>query len=495
MTKFLETLQETLGASLPGVAGALAILVVGWLLAIALRAGIRRAVAFVRLNERLRSSAGGTIDLERGVASAAYYVLLLLVWLAFFDTLKLPLVSVPLQALVAEVLGYLPRVGAGALLLLVAWVLATVARNVLVKALGATRLDERLSVETGMKPVATSLGNVVYWLVILLLLPGVLAAFQLQGLLAPVEAMVHDILGMLPHVLAAAVIGVVGVGLALIVRNLVTNLLAGVGADRVGEKVGLHGTMPLSRLVGLVLYVLVLVPTLIAALQALEIEAITAPATAMLDAVLHAIPNVFGAAVILAIAYFVSRLVADLVSEILAGTGFDRLPARLGMAQAFTGDATPSRLVGSVMIFFVMLFAAVEAANRLGFEHMADLVSQFIQFGSEVLLGSAIIVVGFWLSNLAHDAIVRIYGQTAAAIANVARFAILGLVVAMGLRQMGLAEDIVNLAFGLTLGSVAVAVALSFGLGGREAAGRQMEHWFSKLRGERAPAPIPGRAA
>jgi hypothetical protein len=52
----------------------------------------------------------------------------------------------------------------------------------------------------------------------------------------------------------------------------------------------------------------------------------------------------------------------------------------------------------------------------------------------------------------------------------------------MGLRAMGIADDIVNLAFGLTLGAVAIAVALSFGLGGREAAGKQMEHWLSKFR-------------
>jgi len=50
---------------------------------------------------------------------------------------------------------------------------------------------------------------------------------------------------------------------------------------------------------------------------------------------------------------------------------------------------------------------------------------------------------------------------------------------------MGLANEIVYLAFGLTLGAVAVAVALSFGLGGREAAGKQMEHWPSQARGER----------
>jgi hypothetical protein len=62
------------------------------------------------------------------------------------------------------------------------------------------------------------------------------------------------------------------------------------------------------------------------------------------------------------------------------------------------------------------------------------------------------------------------------------RALIIGLVLAMGLRAMGIADSIVNLAFGLTLGAVAVAFALSFGLGGREAAGRLLEHWLSKLR-------------
>jgi hypothetical protein len=107
-----------------------------------------------------------------------------------------------------------------------------------------------------------------------------------------------------------------------------------------------------------------------------------------------------------------------------------------------------------------------------------------IAFGGQVLLGLAIIVVGFWISNVAHSAMLRVSGEAGAPTAGLARVAILGIVIAMGLRAMGLADDIVNLAFGLTLGAVAVAVALSFGLGGREAAGRQMEHWLSRLRGE-----------
>jgi hypothetical protein len=69
-------------------------------------------------------------------------------------------------------------------------------------------------------------------------------------------------------------------------------------------------------------------------------------------------------------------------------------------------------------------------------------------------------------------------------LAGMARYTILALVLAMGLRAMGIADDIVDLAFGLTLGAVAVAVALSFGLGGREAAGKQMDIWLARLRGE-----------
>ena len=102
--------------------------------------------------------------------------------------------------------------------------------------------------------------------------------------------------------------------------------------------------------------------------------------------------------------------------------------------------------------------------------------------GQKVGVESGIAVGVFWLANLAYDAIKRASGENRTGIARIAHIAILGLVIAMGLRAMGIADDIVNLAFGLTLGSVAVAFALAFGLDGREAAGRQMEHWLSHLR-------------
>lgn len=485
LTRFLDTLQETVGQTLPSLVGAVLILLVGWIIAIVIRAGTRRGLRFLRLNERVRTDTGRALNLESGIASGAYYLVLLLVLIAVLNTLRLELVSAPLQTLADQVFAFLPKLVAAALLLLIAWVLATIARAVVTRALGATTLDERLSGGAAGRPISETAGNVVYGLILLLFIPAVLGALDLHGLLGPVQGMVQEILAMLPNILAAAIITLAGWWIARIVRELVTNLLATTALDSVAERAGLRGTMAASRLVGLVAYILILVPAVIAALQALQIQSITDPATRMLEQIMVAVPNIFAAAIILTIAFVVGRLAATLVSALLGGLGFDRLPARLGLGAAFAGEPTPSQLVGRVIVFFVMLFAVVEAAGRLGFEQVAQLVSMFIQFGADVLLGTSIIAVGFWLSNLAHTAILRTQGDAARTVAGIVRFAILGLIVAMGLRAMGLANDIVNLAFGLTLGSVAVALALSFGLGGREAAGRQMEHWLSRLRGER----------
>ncbi len=177
-----------------------------------------------------------------------------------------------------------------------------------------------------------------------------------------------------------------------------------------------------------------------------------------------------------------AKFAADVLARLLSGMGLDTVPERIGLNAAFSGTFKPSTLVRALALFFAMLFATVEAANRLEFTQVRDLVALFIKFGGEVLLGGAILAIGFWLANLAHDAIQRASGEKRTGLARLARMAILGLVIAMGLRAMGIADDIVNLAFGLTFGAVAVAVALSFGLGGREAAGRQMEHWLLQLR-------------
>jgi hypothetical protein len=479
----VDSLLETLGGTLPSIVGALVILILGWLLAVLIRAGIRKLLGWMKLNERVQSGTGKSMDLQNGIATGAFYLILVLAFIAFFENLNLRLVVDPLRSMAEQILAFAPSLVAGIILILIAWVIATFLRAIVTRALGATKIDEKLSDEAGMRPMSRYVGNVVYWLVFLLFLPAILGALEIRGLLDPVEGMVDSVLAMVPNIFAAVVIGLVGWFVARILRDLVRNLLSAAGADRLGEKVGLKESMTLSHLIGLIVYVLVLIPALIAALDALQIESVSGPATTMLGMFLSAIPGIFGAAVILAVAYFIVRFVANLVTSILGGTAFDALPGKLGFGDALT-KPTLSELVGKLIIFFGMLFAAVEAANRLGFEKVTELVAMFIQFGGQVLLGIVIIAIGLWIANLVHTAITKAGGSNAGLFAGLARIAILGMVIAMGLRAMGLADEIVHLAFGLTLGAIAVAVALSFGLGGREAAGRQMDHWLRKLRGE-----------
>lgn len=480
----VNSLQGQLGQHLPGIFGALAVLIGGWLIAVLVRAGLNRFLNMIGINKRVSESTGQEVDIASGISFGAFILILLITLIGVFSSLNLQAVSEPFNVMVTQIFEYLPRVFAGLILLAIAWGIATLVRLVATKALATTKLDEKLSAAAGMQPMSNNVGNMLFWIIILMFLPALLSTFELNGLLSPVQGMVDQFLSMIPNIFAAGVIALVGWIVAKILRGLVTNILATSGIDNVSKAVDMDGknAIKLSNVVGMLVFIFVFIPTLIAALDALQMSAISQPASNMLSMMFEAVPNILAAAVILTITYYVAKFVAALVVNLLSSIGFNELPAVLGCADTFTKKSTVSDLIGKILIFFAMLFATVEAANRLGFYQVSDIVSIFIQFGGDILLGSVILVVGFWLANLAYRAIDRASGEKSTGLANVARIAIVGLVVAMGLRAMGIADDIVNMAFGLTLGSVAIAVALAFGLGGREAAGKQLEHWFKKMR-------------
>ena len=466
-----SSLGTALGEEAPRILGAIVILVIGWIVAVFVRAGVRRLLGAARLNKRIAETTEQKLDLEMVVSAVAFWLIILIALIGMFNLLNLTLASGPFEVLVA-----------GVLLVLVAWLVAVALRAIVNRALDASGLDEKLSANAGMQPMRKSVGNMLFWLVILLFVPAILNVFDLGGLLDPVKVMVTKILDILPNLFAAFLIGFAGWLLGKVLAGLVANILAAAGADQGAHRLGLDPTLRISQVIGTLVLILVFVPALIAALDALKIEAISRPATDMLGKILVAVPNIIAAALILVVTYYVAKFAAALLGRLLSGMGFDTLPGKLGLATTFAGGMQPSRLVSVLVLFFAMLFATVEAANRLEFSEVRDVVTIFIKFGGNIVLGGTILIVGFWLANIAHDAIHRANTTNSESLAGIVRIAMLGLVVAMGLRAMGIADDIVNLAFLLAFGAVAVAVALSFGLGGREAAGRQMEHWLAKFR-------------
>jgi hypothetical protein len=478
-----DSLQSALGTHIPQLLGALAIFILGWLIAVLVRAAARKTLGFIGVNHRFGKLTGTGVDIEGAVALALFWLVILLTLVAVFNSLNLALVSGPFSAFTTQLFEYAPRMLGGLVLALVGWLVASVVRAVSQKLLDRTQLDEKLSEHADMAPIGQGLSGALFWLVILLFVPAILGALQLEGLLDPLRAMVTKTLDMLPNAVAALIIGGVGWIVATVLRNLTTHLSHTAGVDRLGSRAGLAETVRLSRVIGLLVFVAVFLPSLIAALDALKVEAISRPATDMLHTLLQAVPNLIAAALILVVTWLVASFASQVLATLLATLGFDTLPARIQMAHAFERTSA-SAVVGRVALFFAMLFATVEAAAQLGFAQVSDIVSSFIRFGGDILLGSAILVIGFWLANVAYEAIDRASGAGTKGLARIGRYAILALVIAMGLRAMGIADDIVNLAFALTLGAVAVAVALSFGLGGREAAGKLMDHWLARFRRE-----------
>ena len=492
----MDQITQVVGPYIPRIAAALGILVVGWLIALIIAAIVRGLLRRTTIDNRLAAWFAGDelakeVHLEEWVGKGIYYLVLLFVLVAVFQTMGLTVLTQPLNGLLTEIFEFAPRILGATFLLIIAWGLATLLRLVIFKALSSAKLDQRLNSETGMigkqaVSVTSSIADAAYWLIFFLFLPGVLNALAVQGLLEPVQGMVSKVASFIPNLLTAVFILGIGWFLARIVQRIVGSLLAALGADSLGEKVGLSGvlgTQKLSGVVGLVVYILLFLPVVIAALNALQMEAITVPASNMLTMILGAIPAIFGATLVLTIAYLVGRVVSGLIATLLAGSGFNTILMKLGLGrESVEGVRTPSSIVGTLILVAIMLFAVTEAAGLLGFEVLSTLASQFLVFAGRIVVGLIIFAIGLYLANFVYKTVVVTGVLQAKLMALAARISIIVLSGAMSLRHMGLADEIVNLAFGLVLGAVAVALAIAFGLGGRDFAARQLEGWSKAMK-------------
>ncbi len=456
-----DQITQILGPMSSNITIALIILIVGWIVALAVSSTIGKALRRTSMDERIVRMALGeerarSIDSNQWITRIIYYILLFFVVVAFFEALGLTMVAQPLNAMLTVVFAYIPKLFAAILIAIVAIVLAMLLKRVILRVLRS------------------------------LFLPMVLNALSLGGLLEPLQVMMAKMLSFLPNLLAAAVILLLGWFVARIVQRILTSLLVAFGSERLSERVGLSrvlGQRGLAGLLGLIVYALILIPVLMAALQALDLVSVTGPISNMLNQILAAIPSVFGAILILAIAYVLGKIVAELATNLLAAAGFDSILVWLGLGkEPAEGEKSPSQVAGILALVAIMLFALIEASRILNFTLMADLIYEFIIFAGQVLMGLVILALGIYLANLAYSTVMASSSSQAKILAQAARISILVFSGAVALRHMGLADEIINLAFGLLLGAIAVAIALAFGLGGREIAAQEIERWLRSLR-------------
>ena len=514
----------------PTLLGALAILAIGIVIAFIASWIVGSLLNKTQLDEKIAGwvsgRSGDDIPTAKWGSTAIFWLLILFTLVAVLNALDLTVVSEPLNDLLSTIMEFLPRIAAAALLLGVAWVIATLVKTLIVRALAQVSIDERLSQQTGVDAAGSgfslsdTLATVLYWFVFLLFLPLVLNTLGLEGLLTPVENLINEFLSAIPQILTAGIIFAIGWLVARIVRDIVTNLLAASGVDRFGSRFGLSNTATtggtaLSGLAGTVVYVLILIPVAITALEELNIEAISEPAVDMLNRILFILPQVFAAGVVLVVFYFIGKFVSELVSNLLSSLGFDGIFEALGLpelsgpnatsttpgevppppsmmsseglpdttVQSSSTAKTPSEIVGLITLVGIVLFGAVTATEILNFPALTEIVQAIMAISAQVLVGVVIFAIGLYAANLVFRLVRTSMNSSASnTVAQVARIAIIAFVGALALQQIGIAPSIVNLAFGLLLGAIAVAIAIAFGLGGREVAAEELRGWRDNLK-------------
>ncbi|MUG92420.1 mechanosensitive ion channel [Scytonema sp. UIC 10036] len=503
---YLQATLQQIIQFLPRLVGAALILLVGWLIAAVAKSVTRSLLNRTNIDNRIASGVTGveSPQVEEIIANLVFWAILLITVVAVLDTLELRVASQPLNTFLNQVGDFLPRFVGAAVILAVAWLVATLAKLITVRGLQTLRVDERLNPPQDSAPslnqisLSETIGNALYWFVLLVFLIPVLDSLGLNQALLPVQTLVTQIISILPNILGATLIATIGWFVANIVRRIVTNLLMTTGIDHLGSRFGLTasaGTQSLSTIIGTIVYVLILIPVAIAALNQLQIQAISVPAIAMLQQILNTLPSIFTAIAILLIAYFFGRFVSELVTSILTSIGFNNIFSVLGLPSptkrvvipeeptaSAIPNRTPSQFVGIVVLVGIMLFATVAAVNILNIPALTTLVTGIVIILGRILAGLVVFAVGLYLANLAFSIIASSGDRQARVLGQVARIAIIALVSAMALQQIGVASDIVNLAFGLLLGAIAVAIALAFGLGGRDIARNQVQEWLDSFK-------------
>ena len=207
--------------------------------------------------------------------------------------------------------------------------------------------------------------------------------------------------------------------------------------------------------------------------------------TAALALLLSGIPKVVGFLVILIVGWFIASAVAAVVSAVLRAVRFNDLAQRAGLSGFVQQMGLRTDAAGFVALigkWFVRLIVLVSAFDALGLPAVSQVLQQLLLWLPNLVVAIIALVVG----GLAANALARLVrGATAESglgnpdlLASIARVAVWAFAIVIAVNQMGIATALVNTLFMATVGCVALALGLAFGLGGRETAAVIVRNWY-----------------
>lgn len=475
---------------------ALVVLLVGWLIAKAISGAIGKALGKTDIDEKLFNkfrTSDKPVNSNKIVAKVVYYILLVIVFILFFNLLNLNMIANPLSDLISTLFSFIPTVLKAALILLFAFVLATVIQWLVVtggKKVNLQKVLFKLKVagsEEEADKFLETVGKVAFYLILLLFIPGVLDALSIEGVSEPFSGLLATILAFIPKLIAASLVFFIGWFVAKIVKSIVVNLLQAVGSEGLVNKLKMQkifeGTS-FAAFVGNLIFILIMIPITIAALEKLDLTGITEPAIAMLNDIMNMIPNILIAVGLVLLGVWLGKFIGGFVRDFLQRLGFDGLTSKMqvGNIEASESKMKPSTLAGYVAQVLIVFFLTVQALYLIKLDFLVDIASAITAYLPNVLAAVLVLGIALILANIVEKVLVNLLtGPAIKLLASFAKYAIIVLAVFMALTQLGIATSIVTSAFTLILGGLALAFGLAFGLGGKDFASKHLSKFDQTL--------------
>lgn len=388
-----------------------------------------------------------------------------------------------------RIANFLPDLIGALLVLLVGWLIARGIKAIIVRMLRKTTWDERVFGGENVKDTNVFVGNIFYYLMMIIVLLIVLEILGINEVLTPLENMINEFLLFIPNLIGAILIAFIGYVLAKFVSNLIH--IGGGFLDRWIDKTGFKDTSKFVDIIRKIVFIIIFIPFLIQAFNVLQLDAISEPANDILYGFTELIGEIILAAVILIIFIWGGKYLANFLEDLFRSLGLDRASEKIQIHNMIGAGQSLSKLLANLIYFFLVFFGIITAVDILGLSRLTEILHEILEVTGQILFGIVILAIGNYISLLIYNTMTRSGKNNF--IAGVVRWASLALFIAIALRTMGIANEIVELAFGLTLGAIAVAVALSYGLGGREPAGEHFRDIIQKFRKEASETRDPNK--
>lgn len=389
-----------------------------------------------------------------------------------------------LRTFLNSLLAKVPDVIFAILLLIVAFIAAKIAQKLVVKLLNLVKA-EKLMAKIGVKEESLDaakafVAKLVYFIVFLLFLPGVLDKLGMTSVSAPIESMAASFLNFVPKLIAAGIILAVGFFIAKILKELLLPVVKATKIDKLQEKTGVQATekTTFSNIIVNVIYGLIILFVVTAALEQLEIAAISDPASQIVSKIFAVIPNVLGAIVIIAVGVFIANLVAGLLENLLAGVGADTLVEKV--TGTSSNKLVLSKVISQAVKYILAVIFLVQGVNVLGLPVLTEIGAVILGYIPTILGVVLIIAIGAFAGNTAEAAIAKKFPDAKGG-ALVAKIAIYVVTAFLCLSQLKVAAVIVEGTFMLVVAAVCVAFAIAFGIGGKTFAANTLQKVEKKI--------------